>query len=71
MVSNSSLLLKRTEAAEALRQSIRNTDKLIASGALPSVRIGRSVLVRKTSIDAFIDARESRVKVTIRKGGAK
>lgn len=64
MITNSTLL-KRTEAAERLRQSVRNTDKLIASGELPSVRIGRSVFVRESSIEYFIEARESRVKVKV------
>lgn len=56
-----STLLKRPEAAERLRQSTRNVDKLIASGELPAVRIGRSVLVRESAIEYFIEARESRV----------
>lgn len=64
-VSSTSTLLKRPEAAERLRQSIRQTDKLIACGALPSVRIGRSVLVRESAIEYFIEARESRVKIKI------
>jgi excisionase family DNA binding protein len=70
---STSTLLKRPEAAERLRQSIRQTDKLIASGALPSVRIGRSVLVRESAIEYFIEARESRVKIKVNrtnKGGS-
>lgn len=40
-------------------------DMLIASGELPAVRIGRSVRVRPSSIDYFIEARESRVKIKV------
>jgi excisionase family DNA binding protein len=64
VIANSTLL-NRPEAAERLRQSVRNIDKLIASGELPSVRIGRSVFVRESAIEYFIEARESRVKVKV------
>jgi excisionase family DNA binding protein len=70
VIANSTLL-KRPEAAARLRQSIRNTDKLIASGELPSVRIGRSVLVRESAIELFIEARESRVKIKINRRAGK
>ena len=62
------ILLTRPEAAEALRQSTRTTDNLIANGELPAVRIGRRVMVRQEAIAKFIEARESRVKV-LKKGG--
>ena len=64
-------LLTRREAAESLRQSVRMIDMLIASGELPAVRIGRSVRIRPSSLDYFVEARESRVKVKINrlKGG--
>lgn len=70
-VITTSTLLKRKEAAERLRQSIRNIDKLIVSGELPAVRIGRSVLVRESAIEYFIEARESRVKIKVNRGGAR
>jgi excisionase family DNA binding protein len=62
------ILLTRPEAAEALRQSARTTDTLIANGELPAVRIGRRVLVRQQAITQFIEAREGRVKI-LKKGG--
>lgn len=65
-MNEKSLLLKRNEAAERLRQSVRNIDKLIASGKLPSIRIGRSVLVRESAIEDFIEAHELRGKVNIK-----
>jgi excisionase family DNA binding protein len=58
-------LLTREEAAEALSQSVRTLDYLIASGELPAVRIGRSVRIRPSAIEYFIEARESRVKIKI------
>jgi excisionase family DNA binding protein len=64
-------LLKRQEAAEALNQSVRMVDMLIASGELPAVRIGRSVRVRPSAIEYFIEARESRVKVKVKRGAAR
>jgi excisionase family DNA binding protein len=63
-------LLTRPEAAEALRQSARTIDYLIAAGELPAVRIGRRVMVRQQAIAKFIEAREGRVKM-LRKGGRK
>ena len=69
VIANSPLL-KRPEAAGRLRQSIRNFDKLVADGTIPVVRIGRSVLVRESAIDNFIEARESRVKIKVHRKGA-
>ena len=66
-----SKLLKRKEAAERLRQSVRNIDKLIVAGELPAVRIGRSVLVRESAIEHFIEARESRVKIKVNRRAAR
>lgn len=64
-------LLKREEAAECLNQSVRMVDMLIASGELAAVRIGRSVRIRPSAIEYFIEARESRVKVKINRKGAR
>ncbi|TAE90219.1 MAG: DNA-binding protein [Verrucomicrobia bacterium] len=58
-------LITRQEAAEILRQSVRKIDMLIVSGDLPAVRIGRSVRIRKTSIDLFVESRESRTHFKI------
>ena len=53
-------LLTREEAAKAIKQCIRQTDKFIASGDLPAVRIGRSVRIRASAVALFIEARETR-----------
>ncbi len=58
-------LLTRQESAERLNQSVRTVDKLIESGELPAVRIGRSIRIRPSAIEYFIEARESRVKVKV------
>jgi len=66
-------LLTRQESAERLNQSVRTIDNLIAAGELQVVRIGRSIRIRPSAIEYFIEARESRVKVKINRrksGGA-
>ena len=63
-------LLNRAEAAEALALSVRMIDELVKSGDLPVVRIGRSVRIRPSALDYFIEARESRVN-SRRRGGLK
>lgn len=60
-------LLTRQEAAKSLCQSVRTVDKLIDTGELPAVRIGRSVRVRQSAIEYFIEAHESRVNLKIRR----
>ena len=47
------LLPRRREAAQSLSLSIRSIDKLIASGQLPTTRIGRSVRVHVGTLEAF------------------
>ena len=64
-------LLTRKEAADCLHQSVRKFDLLVASGDIAVVRIGRSVRVRQSAIEYFIEARESRVKVKVKRGAAR
>jgi excisionase family DNA binding protein len=52
-------LLTRYEAAEALHQSLRAIDNIIADGSLKVVRIGRSVRIRRETLEDFVDSRES------------
>ena len=47
----------RNEAARQLGVSLRTLARLIASGEIAIVRIGRRVLVPQSAIDAFIVAR--------------
>jgi len=54
-------LLTRKEGAQLLSTCIRKFDALIASGDIAVVRIGKSVRIRPSAIDYFIEARESRV----------
>jgi excisionase family DNA binding protein len=46
--------LRIREAAEALGLGMTNTRKLVASGALPSVRIGKRIIITPESIRAFL-----------------
>ena len=64
-------LLTRQESAERLSQSVRTVDKLIEAGELPVVRIGRSIRIRPSAIEYFIEARESRVKTKANRRASK
>ena len=64
--SASTLLLTRPEAAARLATCIRKLDLLIASGDIAVVRIGKSVRIRPSALDYFIESRESRVNNTHR-----
>ena len=48
------LLLSRREAAETLGVSVDTVANLLAAGELGAVRIGKSVLVRRSDIEALI-----------------
>jgi excisionase family DNA binding protein len=48
------------EAAQALGVGLTTVKELVASRALRSFRIGRRVLVSRTALIEFIDARERR-----------
>lgn len=49
-------LLTLTEAADALRVSVRTVQRLIASGELRPTRIGRRTLVTEREIELFLAA---------------
>ena len=49
-------LLTIEEAARYLRLSISKTYGMAARGELPSVRMGRSVRIRRDRLDAWLDA---------------
>ena len=49
------LLLKPTEAAEAIGLGRSKTYQLISSGAIPSVRIGKSVRVPVVALRSWIE----------------
>lgn len=48
--------LTTAEAAEELQLSARTINRLIASGKLPAVRIGRTVRIERTALTALVDA---------------
>ena len=52
-------LLTKRETARALALSVRTVERLIASGELVAVRSGRSVRVRRTDLNAYIEARRA------------
>jgi excisionase family DNA binding protein len=45
---------KRSEAADALRVSLRTVDYLLAQGALRGRRIGRRVVIPRAEIDRLL-----------------
>ena len=49
------VLVSVPDAASMLSLSRRGVEILIGSGELPSVKIGRRRLIRRTDIDALID----------------
>ena len=51
------LVLTVPEAAEAIGVGIRTLQKLIYSGKLPAVREGRSVRVRISDLEAYLEAK--------------
>lgn len=54
----SPLLLRAEEAARLLGLGRSTVFALLATGELPSVRVGRSVRVSRTALQHFIGARE-------------
>lgn len=50
-------LLTVREVAEAIRVSNMTVYRLIRSGALQAVRVGRSFRIRPSDVDGFLDAR--------------
>lgn len=54
-------LMTVPEAALQLGIGVTNTWKLVWSGELPSVRIGRAVRVDPAAIRAFVDAHSTKV----------
>ncbi len=53
------LLLRAEEAAHLLNVGRSTVFQMLADGTLPAVRFGRSVRVRRSDIDALIEARVS------------
>lgn len=58
-VSTSRLLLKVTEAADALAIGRSTVYELIAGGHLETVHIGRAVRVTRASVEAFVERERS------------
>ena len=48
------VLLSAEEVADLLSLSVRTVRRMIASGEIPIVRIGRSVRIRRVDIEALI-----------------
>lgn len=48
-------VLTRPRAASALSISLRSLDRLLASGELPRVRIGRRVVVLQSDVEALLE----------------
>lgn len=50
-------LLTAREVAEAMRVSTMTVYRLIKSGELPAIRVGKHLRIRRTEVDAYLDAR--------------
>jgi excisionase family DNA binding protein len=53
-------LLNKREVCEQLRCSPSTLERLIRRGELPVVRIGRRVVLRESTVNAWIKAHEQR-----------
>ena len=77
-MNNTSLLEKPTRGSERLESiawlrehtglSESGIRRLVRSGTLPSVRVGRRILFRPSSIERFITLRESGGDIPARRG---
>ena len=54
-------LLKPAEVAEILRLSIGQIYALLKEGEIPSIRIGKTVRVRREDLDQFLQSKASRL----------
>lgn len=57
--SSIATLLTRKQVANRLGQSVQTVARLLVTGALPYARIGRSVLIRESDLQAFIESRSA------------
>ena len=57
-------LLTTSEVAQVLRQSPTTVTRHIDSGTLVALKIGRSVRVKKSEVQRFIDAQQVKQKAT-------
>ncbi len=53
------MLLDLETASRELALSRREIERLVASGRLPSVKIGRARRIRREALEAFVAARET------------
>lgn len=54
-------LLNRPQSAAVLNVSLRTFDERVAKGDIPCVRIGRACRFRRSSLEYFIEANETRL----------
>lgn len=60
-------LLTRHESAAYITTCLRTLDEKIASGDIPVIRIGKAIRIRRSALDAFLEASESRANPKRRK----
>ncbi len=60
-VSVPSALLTRQDVASRLATCLRTVDEAIAKGDLEVIKIGRSVRIRPSALELFIEARATRL----------
>jgi len=55
MTENEKLLIDRKTAAGLLSLGLRSLDTLLASGTLPSIRVGRRRLIKRRDLQRFAE----------------
>jgi excisionase family DNA binding protein len=68
-VNEQPVLLTVREVAESMRVSTMTVYRLIRSGALPAIRVGKHFRIRARDLDFFLDAQTVGGTVVQRVGG--
>lgn len=57
--------LRRNEAARYAKRSVASIDRAIAAGDLPAIRDGRSVLIDREDLDAYLQSLKTTGRPTL------
>ena len=69
MDKNNSALMDANELAEYLRLDIQTVYRKTANGEIPSVKIGRSIRYRRSSIEKWLERQSKAIRKALKGGG--